>query len=41
MANSNKKLICEIAQNLDCGNNCYYNPKTKEIITILNFGHRR
>ena len=38
MANSNKNLIIEIAQNLDCGNNCYYNPKTKEIVTIPNFG---
>jgi len=33
-------IIKEIAQELDCGNDCYYNPKTDEIITIPNFGER-
>ena len=32
------KIIKEIAQELDCGNDCYYNPKTDEIVTIPNFG---
>ena len=37
MANYNKKIINEIAQELDCGNDCYFNPKTKEIIAIPNY----
>lgn len=37
MENSRAKIIKEIAQELDCGNNCYYNSKTDEIITIPNF----
>ena len=28
------KLIKEIAEELDCGNDCYYNPKTDEIVAI-------
>jgi len=39
MANSNKNIIKEIAENLDCGFNCYYNPNTNEIVTIPNFSH--
>ena len=38
MENSKAKIINEIAQELDCGNDCYYNPKTEELITIPNFG---
>lgn len=38
MENSQSKIISEIAQELDCGNDCYYNPKTNELITIPNFG---
>lgn len=37
MANYDKKIINEIAQELDCGNDCYFNPKTKEIIAIPNY----
>jgi hypothetical protein len=32
-----EKEIKEIAENLDCGMRCYYNLKTGEIKTILNF----
>ncbi len=32
-----KKQIQEIAENLDCGMRCFYNLKTGEIKTILNF----
>ncbi len=39
MVNSGKNIIREIAQELDCGNNCYYNPKTDEIIAIPNFSN--
>ena len=39
MANSNKNIIKEIAENLDCGFNCYYNPNRNEIVTIPNFSH--
>ena len=38
MENSKSKIIKEIAQELDCGFDCYYNPKTDEIVTIPNFG---
>lgn len=38
MENSKLKIIKEIAQELDCGNDCYFNPKTNELITIPNFG---
>ena len=37
MENSKSKIINKIAQELDCGNDCYYNPKTDEIISIPNF----
>lgn len=39
MENSKAKIIKEIAQELDCGNECYYNPKTAEIIAIPNFSN--
>jgi len=39
MANSDKNIIQIIAENLDCGNDCYYNPETNEIVTIPNFSH--
>ena len=32
-----KNIIKEIAENLDCGFNCYYNSNTSEIVTIPNF----
>ncbi len=31
-----KNIIKEIAQELDCGFDCYYNFKTNEIVTIPN-----
>lgn len=34
MGNSKSKTISEIAQELDVGNDCYFNPKTDEIIAI-------
>jgi len=37
MANSIQMVIKEIAENLDCGYNCYYNSKTNEVIAIPNF----
>lgn len=37
MDNSKQHLIREIAQELDCGNDCYYNLKNHEIIAIPNF----
>ena len=39
MQNSKSAIIKEIAQELDCGNNCYYNSKTDEIIVIPNFSN--
>jgi hypothetical protein len=39
MENSKSNIIKEIAQELDCGNDCYYNPKTDEIIAIPNFSN--
>jgi len=39
MGNSDKNIIREIAQNLDCGNDSYYNPKTNEIVAIPNIPH--
>ena len=39
MENSQLKIINEIAQELDCGNDCYYNSKTGEIIAIPNFSN--
>ena len=38
MDNSRQNIIKEIAQELDCGKDCYYNPKMNELITIPNFG---
>ena len=38
MDNSKQNIIKEIAQEIDCGFDCYYNLKTLEIITIPNFG---
>lgn len=37
MENSKSKIIKEIAQELNCGNDCYYNSKTDEIIAIPSF----
>jgi uncharacterized protein YkvS len=37
MDNSKQSVVREIAQELDCGNECYYNLKTNEIIAIPNF----
>lgn len=31
-----QNIIKEIAQEMNCGNLCYYNPKTKELISIPN-----
>jgi hypothetical protein len=39
MDNLKQNIIREIAQELDCGNECYYNLKTNEIIAIPNFSH--
>jgi hypothetical protein len=36
MAVPDKKIIKEIAENLDCGFDCYYNPNTQEIVAIPN-----
>jgi len=38
MENSKSKIIKEIAQELDCGFDCYYNPTTDEIVKIPIFG---
>lgn len=38
MESSKSKIIKEIAQELDCGFDCYFNPKTNEIVAIPNFG---
>ncbi|MCF6168363.1 UPF0158 family protein [Lutibacter sp.] len=37
MDNSKQNIIREFAQELDCGNDCYYNLKNNEIIAIPNF----
>ena len=37
MDNTKQQIIREIAQELDCGNECYYNLKTNEIIAIPDF----
>jgi len=37
MDKPNSKIFKEIAENLDYGNDCYYNLKTKEIIAIPSF----
>ena len=39
MDNSRQNIIKKIAQELDCGFDCYYNSKTNEIVTIPNFSH--
>ena len=36
MDKSKKSIVREIAQELDCGNECYYNFKTNEILAIPN-----
>ncbi|QJP35432.1 hypothetical protein F0365_13995 [Nonlabens sp. Ci31] len=38
MENSKSKIIKKIAEEIDCGFDCYYNPKNEEIITIPNLG---
>jgi len=37
MKSSQSNIIKEIAQELDCGNDCYYNFKTSEILALPNF----
>jgi hypothetical protein len=37
MNSSQSNIIGEIAQELDCGNDCYYNSRTNEILAIPNF----
>lgn len=37
MDNSKQNIIREIAQELDCGNDCYYNSKNNEIVAIPSF----
>ena len=37
MINLSKERIKEITGDLDCGMKCYYNKKTKEITTIIDF----
>jgi ABC-type branched-subunit amino acid transport system substrate-binding protein len=37
MDNSRQNVVRAIAQELDCGNECYYNMKTNEIIAIPDF----
>lgn len=39
MDNYYKNIIKNIAQELDCGFNCYFNLKTEEIITIPGFSY--
>ncbi len=39
MENSKSKIIKDIAENLNCGNNCHYNFKTDEIVAIPNFSY--
>ncbi|SEA79596.1 hypothetical protein [Psychroflexus halocasei] len=39
MKNSKSNIIKEIVQELDCGNDCYYNSKTGEIIAIPSFSN--
>ena len=36
MDKPDQNIINEIAQQLDCGNECYFNQKTKELICIPN-----
>ena len=37
MDNNKQNIIKNIAQELDCGFDCYYNSKTNEVITIPSF----
>lgn len=37
MDKSREHIIKEIAQELDCGSDCYFNPNTNEVIAIPNF----
>lgn len=37
MGNIKQHIVKQIAQELDCGFDCYYNSKTDEIIAILSF----
>ena len=37
MDNPKQNIVNNIAQELDCGNDCYYNFKTSEILAIPNF----
>ena len=39
MDNSKQSIIREIAQELDCGFDCFYNSKTNEIIGLPNFSN--
>ncbi|QCE40020.1 UPF0158 family protein [Psychroserpens sp. NJDZ02] len=39
MKKVHQNIVKEIAQELDCGFNCYFNSNTDEIITIPNFSH--
>ena len=39
MDNTGRYIIKNIAQELDCGFDCYYNSKTDEIISIPSFPH--
>lgn len=36
MDRPDQNIINEIAQQLDCGNECYYNPRTNDLICIPN-----
>lgn len=36
MPTPSQKIIAEIAQEIDCGSDCYYNPKTEEIVAVPN-----
>lgn len=37
MKNTQAGILNEIAQDISCGNICYYNPKTNELITMPDF----
>ena len=39
MENSKSKIIKEIAENINCGFDCYFNSKTEKIVSIPNFSH--
>ncbi|ADV48036.1 Collagen alpha-5(VI) chain [Cellulophaga algicola DSM 14237] len=38
MDNTELNIIKRIAQELDCGFDCFYNIRTSEMVTIPNFG---